>query len=100
MQKVHLTNDRLLELQEHYISNLNPVDATKVSDFVVVLITRVNEELNYQYLDFLTEHEPQDFYYVETVWLKILEETQLLTYQNWIIWSDRGPQHFMVGKTL
>ena len=44
--------------------------------------------------------EKQDFYFVRAVWHTLLESETLSRFTDIKIWSDGGPQHFKVAKTL
>lgn len=66
---------------------------------VLVVYTRNNEGvLSWKYLDYFSK-EKQDFYFVRAVWHNALQQ-ELKDYTDIFVWSDGGPQHFKIAKTL
>ena len=51
------------------------------------------------YLDHFSK-EIQDFFFVRAVWYKLLSFSILKKYKEVYIWSDGGPAHFKIAKTL
>ena len=77
------------------------VEAGKTSDLLLVLYWKTEEnKLTWTYLDQFAS-EQQNFTFVQAVWLHLFEETTHFNKFNEIfIWSDGGPNHFKIKKTL
>jgi len=72
----------------------------KISDLVLVFYYRDEQGIvRWQYFDHFSK-EKQNFYFVRAVWHRLLSSTQLSSFQEVIIWSDGGPAHFKIAKTL
>lgn len=71
----------------------------KISDLILVVYFLNNQgTIEWKYLDHLST-EKQDFYFVCAVWHSALDGT-LKKYKQINVWSDGGPAHFKIAKTL
>lgn len=73
----------------------------RVNDLIFVLYYRDSQgELCWRYFDYF-HTDDQTFAFVQAAWTHLLDETHLLdSYSTIRIWSDGGPNHFKIAKTL
>lgn len=73
----------------------------KVSDLILVLYQKNVEtnKLEWKYLDHFAM-EKQSFSFVKAVWLQLFDSQELECFDSIYIWSDGGPQHFKIKKTI
>jgi len=73
----------------------------KVNDLIMVMYWKnEHNKLLWKYLDYFST-ESQNFAFVRTVWLYMFEQTELFkSFEDITIWSDGGPAHFKIKKTL
>eukprot|EP00733_Pompholyxophrys_punicea_P000790 Pompholyxophrys_punicea_v1_NODE_289_length_2364_cov_36.367259.p1 type:complete len:348 gc:universal NODE_289_length_2364_cov_36.367259:1215-172(-) len=73
-----------------------------VPDMVMVLYFKVNGILHHTFVDYISKiAEKDDFLYVRSALLHLLNETTLLdNFKTVYLWSDGGPKHYKIRRTI
>jgi hypothetical protein len=73
-----------------------------INDLVLTLITKKNNELKKEYLNFFNNTQESDFIYVKNVWEYLIndENINLNSFSKIKVWSDGGPKHFKTRRTM
>lgn len=90
------------DFASHYVRGTSFGVHQVMSDLVLVLYYR-NEEgrVTFDYYDYVANHGAKSmFSFVAEVWWEFIEVLMDKGFKRLIIYSDGGPQHFTVNKTL
>jgi len=95
----NLKKNEILVIQD--FTKFRDIDSGHVSDLVLVLHAKDESgEIYRQYFNYYAEDAKQTFAFVRDVWLLLFSSEVFKGIERILVWSDNGPQHFKVKKTL
>jgi hypothetical protein len=105
--KESLEESTMLVVQDftkHYAKKTSETEnaATIINDFVIVVYWKEQDGLKWRFFHILSSVEKQTNLFVETAWRQMMRQFAGFfgKFTQVKIWSDGGPQHFKVIKTM